>query len=172
MISVIVGTQNPQKLEAVRDAFNVFFGTDVSVRMHDVKSDVPKHPKDYDIMRGAENRIRKLKGLAKSKGDEYVVAVEDGIIHIGKRYYHMYYVMIENIKTGKKSTGMGQLLEIPSKHVSLVMKTSIENLFRVIFGNPQIDGVELLTLSEVQRKNLIYNGTVMALAGQINKGTW
>ena len=172
MINVIVGTKNPQTMEAVREAFNALFSANISVKMHDVRSDVPKHPINYDIMKGADNRIRELKKLEGSQYLDYLVSVEDGIIRINKRYYYMYYVMIENVESGKKSTGTGQLLEIPSKHVALVMKTSVANLFSVLFGNSRIDGISMLTSGKVERMNLIYNGTLMALAGQVNQGTW
>lgn len=172
MISIILGSQNPQLRETIREAFITFFGDDISVEMYDVTPDVPKHPKNYDIMRGAEERIRKMKSRGKGKDSDYLVSAEDGIIRINKRYYYMYYVMIESMKTGKKSTGMGQLLEIPSRHVALVMKTSIENLFRIFWGSSKVDGISNLTNGNVKMKELIYNGTVMAIAGQINHGTW
>lgn len=172
MINVIVGTENPQKRKAIEVAFTKYFD-DVSVKMVSVSSGVPKQPiGDSEIVRGAENRIRNLKPLFASNKFDYLVSVEAGIMRIGKRYYNMQYVLIENTKTGKKSTGTSQLLEVPKKYVKIAVKSSINNVFRRLFGNDKIDGVSLLTHNEVERENLICNGAIMALAGQINGEKW
>lgn len=172
MTNVIIGTENPQKRDAVRDAFKIYFGSDVNVQMINVASDVPKQPLDSQIMAGAENRIKNLKRSIIGKDYDFLVSVEAGIMHIGKRYYNMQYVMVENTRTGKRSTGISQLLEIPKKHVHFAATTSINNLFRTLFGNDDIDGISILTNGEAERGAMIRNGAVMALVGQLNGDIW
>ena len=172
MTIVIVGTENPQKREAIRDAFEYYFGDDLKVDMVSVDSEVPKQPRDSEIIRGAENRIRNMHKLETSKKCDYLVSVEAGIMEIDNRYYNLQYVLIENTKTGKKSTGISQMLEVPGKHVDVAIGTSINNLFRTLFGGDSVDGVSILTRGATERGAMIRGGAVMALAGQLNGETW
>lgn len=171
MTNVIVGTGNPQKRDAIRDAFEIYFD-DVNVTMINVSSEVPKQPMNSEITRGAENRINNMKPLVVEEKCDFLVSVEAGIMRIGKRYYNLQYVLIENVKTGKKSTGISQMLEIPKRHIKLAAKTSINNVFRKVFGNDKIDGISIFTRGEAERGKLIQNGAVMALAGQLNCPEW
>ena len=169
MTNVIIGTENPQKRDAIRDAFEIYFD-DVNVTMLSVSSEVPKQPMNLEIPRGAENRIRNMKPLVSDEKCDFLVSVEAGIMQIGKRYYNLQYILVENMKTGKKSTGISQMMEIPKKHIKLARKTSINNVFRNVFGDDKIDGISILTKGETERGALIRNGAVMALAGQLNGG--
>lgn len=173
MINVVVGTENPQKRKAIEEAFQRYFDS-VEVEMLSVSSDVSKQPiGGGEILRGAENRIRNMKRQRpRFKHWDYLVSVEAGIVHIGKRYYNMQYVMIENTRTGKKSTGISQMLEIPKKYVKLASNTSINNVFRTVLGNNKVDGVSILTRNQADREMLICNGAIMALAGQLNNEMW
>lgn len=172
MTIVMVGTENPLKREAIRDAFEVYFGNELKVDMVSVNSEVPKQPRDSEIMRGAENRIRNMHRLEMSKNCDYLVSIEAGIMRFGKRYYNLQYVLVENMKTGKKSTGVSQMLEVPKRYVKLATESSINNVFRTIFGSDQVDGVSILTRGETERGAMIRSGAVMALAGQLNGGIW
>lgn len=171
MTNVIIGTENPQKRDAIRDAFEIYFH-DVNVTMISVSSDVPKQPMNSEITRGAENRINNMKPLVSDEKCDFLVSVEAGIMRIGKRYYNLQYVLVENMKTGKKSTGISQMMEIPKRHIKLATKTSINNVFRTIFGDDKVDGISRLTRGEAERGALIRNGAVMALAGQLNGSAW
>lgn len=172
MTTVVIGTENPQKREAIREAFKVYFREDVNVDMINVDSEVPKQPMNDQIMRGAENRIRNMKPLVPWGKYDFFVSVEAGIMRIGKRYYNLQYVLVENTKTGKKSTGISQMIEIPKKYVKFATQSSINNVFRSIFGDDKVDGISILTRDEFERKALIKAGAVMALAGQMNGDLW
>lgn len=171
MTNVIIGTENPQKRDAIRDAFEIYFD-DVNVTMISVSSDVPKQPMNSEITRGAENRIKNMKPLVSDGKCDFLVSVEAGIMRVGKRYYNLQYVLVENMKTGKKSTGISQMMEIPKKYIKLAAKTSINNVFRTVFRNDKVDGISRLTRGEAERKTLIRDGAVMALAGQLNGCAW
>ena len=172
MMNIVVGTENPQKRDAIREAFKLYFGDEVNAIMVSVDSEVPKQPVDDQIMRGAENRIKNMHNLTMREKCDFLVSVEAGIMRIGKRYYNLQYVLVENTKTGKKSTGISQLLEVPKKYVNLATTTSINNVFRTIFGSDRVDGVSILTHGQSERGAMIRGGTVMALAGQLNGDIW
>lgn len=172
MTNVIIGTENPQKREAVREAFEIYFGDEINVEMINVSSDVPKQPLNSQIMEGAENRIQNMKHSIRSEEYDFLVSVEAGIMQIGKRYYNLQYVLVENMKTGKKSTGISQMMEVPKKYINFAVKTSINNVFRMLFGNDLTDGISILTKGEIERRGLIKSGAVMALAGQVNQDIW
>ncbi len=171
MTNVIIGTENPQKRDAIRDAFEIYFD-EVNVKMISVSSDVSKQPINSEITRGAENRINNMKLLVTKEKCDFLVSVEAGIMRIGKRYYNLQYVLVENMETGKKSTGISQMMEIPKKYVKLAARTSVNNVFRIIFGDDKEDGISRLTRGEAERGALIRNGAVMALAGQLNGCAW
>lgn len=172
MTSVLLGTENPQKKEAIREAFRYYFGDELKVDMVSVDSEVPKQPRDSEIIRGAENRIRNMHMLETSKKCDYLVSVEAGIVQMGKRYYNLQYVLIEDTKTGKKSTGISQMFEVPGKYVNFALKSSINNVFRTLFGGDRVDGVSILTRGAAERGSMIREGAVMALAGQLNGDIW
>lgn len=172
MTNVIIGTENPQKREAVKEAFRLYFGNEVNVEMVNVSSDVPKQPLNSQIMEGAENRIRNMKHSVRVEDYDFFVSVEAGILQIGNKSYNVQYVVVEDAKTGKKSTGISQMIEIPPQYVEFALKTSINNVFRMIFGNDLTDGISILTRGNIERKGLIKSGAVMALAGQVNQDIW
>ncbi len=172
MTTVVIGTENPQKRDAIREAFRVYFNDDVNVDMINVDSEVPKQPMDDQIIRGAENRIRNMKPLVPWGKYDFFVSVEAGIMRIGKRYYNLQYVLVENTRTGKKSTGISQMIEVPKKYIKLATRSSINNVFRTIFGDDKVDGISILTRNQIERGALIRAGAVMALAGQMNGEIW
>lgn len=172
MINIIIATENPQKRDAVREAFKIYVDDEINVNMISVSSEVPKQPINSQIIRGAENRIRNMKSLIAGENYDFLVSVEAGIMQIGKRYYNLQYVLVENARTGKKSTGTSQLLEIPKKYIKLAKNSSINNVFRNIFGCDKEDGISILTRGGTERGAMIQNGAVMALAGQLNGDIW
>lgn len=166
MTNVVIGTENPQKRDAIRNAFEIYFDN-VNVSMLSVSSEVPKQPMNSEIPRGAENRIRNMKPLVTNDDQcDFLVSVEAGIMKIGRRYYNLQYILVENVKTGKKTTGISQMIEIPKKYIKLARKTSINNVFRTVLGDA--NGISGLTKGEVDRGVLIRDGAIMALAGQLN----
>lgn len=172
MTNVLIGTENPQKRDAIRDAFETYFD-DVNVIMISVSSGVSKQPMNSEIARGAKNRIKNMKKVQMlGEKCDFLVSVEAGIMRIGKRYYNLQYILMENTETGKQSTGISQMIEVPKRYIKLATKTSINNVFRVIFGDDKVDGISRLTNGQLERGALIRNGAVMALAGQLNGVVW
>lgn len=85
MISIIVGSENPVKLEAVRIAFATMFpDQDFSIQGHSVLSGQDKNPFGYEAtLEGSITRAQNVKHLYGHKA-HYYVGIEGGLkIHPG-----------------------------------------------------------------------------------------
>ncbi len=67
MSKVLVGSQNPVKVEAVREAFACYFGP-VEVVGLSVESGVPAQPVNDDTLAGAKNRALALRHINTTQG--------------------------------------------------------------------------------------------------------
>ena len=92
MVTIIVGSKNPAKIEAVRDAFSHYF-QDLEVQGMEVASGVPAQPFGDDIFKGAENRARAAQSSVKEK-DAFYVGIEAGIIQQHSRWFNFNCVCI------------------------------------------------------------------------------
>ena len=165
MTIVKVGTAKLTKAEAIKEAFERYF-TDVEVIVIDVSSGVPRQPVNEEVFQGAKNRIEELR-----KGDryDYIVACEGGLIYQYGHWFNVQVVMVE-AKDGKSGFGISQGFEVPSKYIEEIRATSISKVLDRIFDGK--GGVRMLTKSDTTRKDLIREGTIMALTRVINGEVW
>ncbi len=166
---VIVATENVQKVKAVYKAFMEYFDEEVIMETVKVESGVPKQPVNSETIRGAEKRINNVKRKVNKKYD-YIVAVEGGIMYLGRDWYNMQFVLIED-STGKRSSGISQAFCIPHKYVKSVINSSINQVFVKQFQQPG-DGLSVITHGIIERRDCIKQGTIMALAGLLNGDIW
>jgi inosine/xanthosine triphosphatase len=91
-MKVAVGSPNPLKAKAVREAFSLFF-KDVEVVSIEVASEVRPFPVgDTEIMTGAANRA---KGAKISCPDcEYSVGIEGGVVEFAGRWFDRNYAVV------------------------------------------------------------------------------
>ena len=61
-MKILVGSKNPVKIEATREAFSSYF-KDIEVEGVEVKSSVSEQPLDEETFDGAEHRAKVLKKL-------------------------------------------------------------------------------------------------------------
>ena len=165
MTIVKVGTAKLTKAEAIKEAFERYF-TDVEVIVVDVPSGVPRQPANEEVFQGAKNRIEELRNGDKY---DYIVACEGGLICQYGHWFNVQVVMVE-AEDGKSGFGISQGFEIPPKYIEEIRETSISKVLDRIFDGK--GGVRILTRFEVTRKDLIRDGTIMALARVINGEIW
>lgn len=82
-MKVVVGSQNPVKIEATRQAFVMYFGDDVDIEVIGmiIESDVSEQPMTVtETAQGAYNRAKNLCG--KVPDADYVVGIEGGLGNI------------------------------------------------------------------------------------------
>lgn len=106
-MNILLGSKNPSKIKAVKDAFDTLKISNVNVISVDAKSNVPSKPIGFEILRGCENRNKDVKQYATSNSIEYdyICSIEGGFaIDENGLPFVVTYVIIENA-TGKRSTG-------------------------------------------------------------------
>src|SRR5579864_5294801 len=94
-IKVMVGSQNPTKVKAVRQAFQkVFPNCRIVVQSHDVKSQVRDHPITFtETILGANNRACSLFADYSGKAD-FFVGIEGGVDCFGGEWFQSNWVAI------------------------------------------------------------------------------
>ncbi len=169
-MKVIVGSQNPVKVNAVKRAFAQYF-QDFTIEGINSSSKVRKQPMTVEeSYQGAYNRAQA--GLA--LGADYGVGLEGGLetYSFGVTTCG---VMVIIDRKGTSSFGMSARLSLPDRYVSelrrgkkelgdlIVEDSGIENLKQKggMFG--------LFTNDVLPREDAYYQGVVFALARFINK---
>jgi len=167
MTIVKVATANPVKVEAIKKAFDRYFN-DIEVISFEVDSKVPRQPINQDVFNGAKNRIEELKKVGDLEWD-YMVSCEGGLINLYGYWFNVQVVMVEG-KDGKKGFGLSQGYQIPPEYVDEVINTSVAEVLDRVFDGK--GGIRMLTKGAFTRKDLIKDGTLIALARVINGEVW
>ena len=63
-MKILMGTQNPGKIEGAKQAFEKYFNN-IDIEGIPVNSNVGNQPINEEILQGAKNRVRNLKEYAK-----------------------------------------------------------------------------------------------------------
>lgn len=104
---VIVGSKNPVKVGAVRDAFGQYF-RDCEVVSQKVSSGIAEQPmSEEETVRGATNRT-----LAALEYGDFGVGLEGGVTMIGESLFECAWCVVVD-KNGKKGMGGGLYFELP-----------------------------------------------------------
>lgn len=169
MLKVAVGSLNKAKIAGVTEAFKIVFRK-VYVIPVKVPSSVPNQPLDLNtILRGAINRAKF--SLEKVNAD-YGVGIEAGVFKILNHYFD---VQISAVYDGKNiGLGISPGFLIPPKFMKqLFLGKELEEVVNEYYNvhdiGDTIGFIGLLTKGMVNRKELTYYATLMALTYFINK---
>ena len=168
-MKVLVGTKNPVKIEAVKDAFTKFFPS-FEVISKDAHPDRLAQPFDDEVFKGAYDRA-----CALSKGDiaDYYVGIEGGIITLYNTSFLTSVVCIIN-NDGKIGFGIGPCVSMPQSFVD-EMHSGIElgiiaDRLSGKYNMKQQGGItEILTKGVTQRKDPTTQAVLRALVPFVNK---
>lgn len=108
-MKVLVGSKNPVKLQAVKEAFSKFFD-DVQVKARSVESGVPDQPFGDDTFRGARNRALALQ----DEEADFYVGLEGGVMDVLDRTVTFGAFCIIDSQ-GKESFGTSPVLLLPDR---------------------------------------------------------
>ncbi|OYT61635.1 MAG: hypothetical protein B6U69_03265 [Thermofilum sp. ex4484_15] len=169
-MKVVVGSLNPVKIEAVKEAFGRIFGR-VEVVGVRVDSGVPRQPFGEEVKRGALNRA--LRALNKVPSSDYGVGIEGGIVKLWGKYYNFGFVAIVS-KDGRLGTGTSGLFECPSRILRELMKgKELGEVMDEIVGTKgtkfKEGAIGFFTRKALLRKDLYIHGVLMALVPLINE---
>tara|TARA_Y100000310_G_scaffold153901_1_gene153463 strand:+ start:26896 stop:27429 length:534 start_codon:yes stop_codon:yes gene_type:complete len=174
MVIVLVGSKNPVKLEAVREAFSHYFEK-IEVISRSVDSGVSDQPRDSDTFHGAKNRANALKQLNKVEnlGAQFFVGLEGGMSNLyGKWFCNAVMCIMDQNTTG---FGLTSHFELPKRIYHRILHEGAElgPLMDEITGEAntkQHDGASgYFTRNKVSRKDLYVPALMFALVPFLNE---
>ena len=172
-VVVLVGSVNPVKIGAVRDAFAPHF-PDVAVDGIEVASGVPAQPVDDETFAGAENRALALARMNAERGfgASFCVGLEGGIAQLHARWFAFGVVGIAGAD-GRLSFGVSPLFELPPGITDdLLAGVELGDVMDRLAGerNTKQRGgaIGVLTGGRITRRALYAQGVAMALIPFLN----
>ena len=171
-MKVAVGSRNPAKVSAVKEAFTEQFGEEPEVISLSIDSKVSNQPLKRDTINGAYNRA---KGALEATGADYGVGIEGGLMKLGDRWYALGFVVIVD-RLGNKGTGTSGWFECPKIILQEIEKgKELGDVADKISGRKlakEEGAIGFLTRNHVSRKDLYRHGVYMALVPLMNKELW
>ena len=120
-MKVLVGSKNPVKINAVKEAFERHFGKAEVIGIN-VPSNVPDQPINEETFTGAENRAKNLYKIndEQNLNADYFVGVEGGIVNEHNRWFAFGGMCVIN-KEGKTAFGSSPHFELPKTVVDKLL---------------------------------------------------
>ena len=174
-IKILIGSKNKAKIEGAKLAFEKYF-SDFEIISENMPSNVNDQPINEEIILGARNRIKGLKEL-KMKDIDFYISSEAGLISIGKTWININMGIIED-SSGYESIGTSQGFMIPNNKVEIIKEKSLGVVMDEMFNAHGLSklkgGINLLTLGEVSRIQLVRDSFILALVPFIeqNQKIW
>ena len=167
MTKIVVGSQNPVKIEAVRLAFAaVWPSEEYNVHGVEAQSGVTAQPmSDEESIRGARNRA--IAALAYA-GADYGVGLEGGLHQIGAYWFDCGWIVVRD-QAGREGIGSTARIMTPPRimaHIAAGMELGSAN--DLVFGarnSKQAEGhFGLMTRGVLTRTMSYRDGVVVALS--------
>lgn len=174
MVRVLVGSENPVKIQAVREAFAKYFA-DVDVIARNVDSGVSHQPVNEETFDGAKNRALALQKINQEQklGAQFCVGIEGGIIQLYRKWF-VFGVMCLMDENGRTGFGLSPHFELPDRiSRQLLNGKELGDVADELFGdtNSKQKGgaIHFLTNGVMDRKNFYVQGLLVALVPFLNK---
>ncbi len=176
-MKVLVGSQNPVKIEGVKEAFLKYFDNVEAIGIK-VDSNVSDQPINDETFEGAKNRALELKKINKEKnlGAKFFVGIEGGIIKLYSRWFAFGAMCIIDDR-GRIGFGTSPYFELPESIVKYLLNgTELGDVMDKITGeyNTKQKGgaIGFFTKNIMNRKELYVYGLIVALIPFINEGLY
>jgi len=174
MMEVLVGSENPVKIEAAREVFSKYFGR-VKVTGFEVPSKVSAQPIDEEAFEGAKNRAMELKKLNEKKnlGADFFVGIEGGITKLYSKWFASGVgCVIDN--QGRIGYGVSPYFELPESIVEQLFSGSeLGKVMEKVSGKDNIrqgeGAIGFLSKAVMDRKTLYIHCLIAALVPFLNK---
>lgn len=170
-IRVAIGSKNPVKIEAVKEAFaKVWTDQKFEFIGVEVPSGVPDQPmSDEESIKGATTRAS---NAFKSQDADFGVGLEGGLQKIGERWFDCGWIVVVD-KKGKMGVGSSLRLEAPAKMMELIQQGielgKVNDIFFKKENSKHDQGhFGLMTNNAVTRKEGYRDGIIAALSAFIH----
>lgn len=170
-MKVLVASQNPVKVNAVKEAFKICFSTPADVLGVASESGVADQPATSDeTKRGAQNRVDYL--LNRMGDADFFVGIEGGLETIDNRLQAFAWIAVSDGK--KHALGRTGSFELPPEIARLIasgleLGDANDEVFKKENSKQKNGAVGLLTNDLLTRQQLYQHGLVLALIPFLNK---
>ena len=175
-MKILVGSENPVKVAAVKVAFAQYF--DVEVLAHSVDSQVAHQPVNDETFEGAKNRALELSRIncEQNLGAAYMVGIEAGILQLYAKWFAFSVICIRD-DHGRMSFGATPPYELPSSVTrELLNGTELGDVIDRLVGdhNTKQKGgaIAFFTRGVMDRKKLYIQGVTLALIPFVNESLY
>jgi len=173
-MEVLIGSENPVKIEATKEVFSRYFGR-VKVTGIEVSSKVSAQPINEETFEGAKNRAMELKKVDEKKnfGADFFVGIEGGITKLYSKWFALGVgCVIDN--QGRIGYGVSPCFELPQSIVEqLLSGNELGDVMEKISGKNNIRQTEgaigFLSKGMMNRENLYVHSLIVALVPLLNK---
>lgn len=172
-MKVLIGSQNPAKIEGAREAFKNYF-TEFDIKGILVESNVSEEPVNKEIYEGARNRVNNLIQYALENNMEvdYYLGVESGITNLLGKWVIINIAVIKD-KNGYESWGTSSAFPVPDKYVEEIISTDLGKVMDKIFKKSDLrsskGGISFVTNGIISRVDLTRDAFIMALTQHVNE---
>lgn len=167
-MKILVGSKNPVKINAVKEAFGKYF-SNIEVIGLSVNSNVPDQPINDETYAGAENRARELKKINDDQKllADYFVGIEGGIVeNYGKWFAFGCMCIINN--ENLLSFGTSAHFELPNKVTNQLLERKelghvMDEIMQEENTKQKGGAISFFTNGIMSRKDLYIPGLISAL---------
>jgi inosine/xanthosine triphosphatase len=167
-MKILVGSNNPVKIEAVKEAFSHYF-REIEVLGVETESGVPAQPVNDHTFMGARNRAIAVKFFNEENklGADYFVGIEGGISKIFEHWFAYGCMCVIN-KTGKESFGISPSFQLPESVFSRLLEgEELGNVMDEIMNQENTKqrggAISFFTNGIMNRKELYVGGLKVAV---------
>ena len=174
MMEVLVGSENPVKIEAAKEVFSKYF-EQVKVTGIEVSSKVSAQPINEETFEGAKNRALELKKLNEKEklGADFFVGIEGGITKLYSKWFNLGVGCVIDSQ-GRVGYGVSPYFELSESIVEQLLSGSeLGQVMEKISGKDNIrqreGAIGFLSKGVMDRKNLYIHSLIVALVPFLNK---
>ncbi|MGQ7869662.1 inosine/xanthosine triphosphatase [Sunxiuqinia sp. sy24] len=170
-MKILIASQNPVKVNAVKEAFKICFSEPVHVCGLAINSGVSDQPSsDEETLVGAKNRVCGL--LQSGESADYFVGIEGGIELVDGSLQAFAWLVVSDGE--RQSLGRTGSFELPPEVARLIAEgmelgDADDQVFKKQNSKQQNGAEGLLTHDRVTRQTLYQHGLVLALIPFMNK---
>ncbi len=167
-MKILVGSKNPVKIEAAKEAFSLYFSNIKAVGIS-VESNVPAQPVNSQTFEGAKNRALALAEINKMKNlnAEYFIGIEGGIQKTFGKWFAFGGMCIID-KSGKTSFGTSAHFELPEIITHRLLNGEelgyvMDEIMNDTNTKQKGGAISFFTNGKMNRKELYIHGIISAL---------
>lgn len=167
-MKILVGSKNPVKLQAVEEAFSLYFNN-IDVVGISVNSGVADQPINDETFKGAENRAKELIRInsADNLKTDFVIGIEGGIQQTYNKWFAFGCMCIIDIN-GKTSFGTSAHFELPETVIKQLLKRKelghvMDEIMKQENTKQHGGAISYFTNGKMNRKELYIPGLICAL---------